>query len=145
FQKNYVEPETAYRADDIRYFASTDEPSQGAKSGLRQIRLRCLAGPVPESDVRNLVRDHSGQFAFTARGFNRPASDIDQPARKRESIHLGEVGDFEAIWITLARRARNQRLTKPADVFIHARVGEQRQASLERRRRVPSDFYLLLR
>src|SRR5262245_18891279 len=39
FQKRRVEPEAAYRADDIRRRASADEPAKGAESGLGQLCL----------------------------------------------------------------------------------------------------------
>src|SRR5262252_9894541 len=44
FQKCRVEPEAAYRADDIRRRAFADEPAKGPESGLRQICLRRLTG-----------------------------------------------------------------------------------------------------
>ena len=124
FQKRRVEPEAAYRADDIRRRAFADEPAKGAESGLRQIRLRRLTRLVSERDVGDFVSERPGQFAFTARGFNRPASDVDRPAGERERVHLGNVDDFEAVRVALTGRARDQCFAEAVDIFIHPGVGE---------------------
>ena len=124
FQKCRVEPEAADRADDIRRRDFADETAKSAESGLRQIRLRRLTGLVSERDVRDFVRERSGKLAFTARGFNRPASDVDRPAGERERVHLGNVDDFEAVRVALAGRARDQFLAEAVDIFIQSGVGE---------------------
>src|SRR5215475_1702215 len=144
FQKNDIESGAADGGDDVRR-VSAGEAAHGAKSGLRQISFRRLTRSVPERDVSDLMRERSGQFAFTARGRNRPASDINRSAGKRERVHIGNIGDFEAIRVTLARRARDQSLAEAVDIFIYAGVGEYWQALLDRDRRSLANVYFLLR
>src|SRR5262249_21138410 len=138
--------EAAYGVDDFQRRALTREAAQSGESGRRQIGFRSLTCAVPEGYVSDLVRERPGQFAFSARGLNRPASYINRPARERERVHLGDIGGFETIRVygpRNAARARDQSLAETVDIFIYAGVGNHWQALLDCDRRPPANLHFL--
>ena len=131
-------------ADNLANRLVADESPQSAQSYIRQPGSRRLVRAVAERDVRDLVRNHSSQLVFSSRGFNHSAIDVNRTAGQGEGVDVRDIDHFETIGVMLALRLRGQRLTDAADVFVDARICEQRQLTLSFDHELPPDLDILL-
>src|SRR4029079_11873257 len=76
--------------------------------------------------MRDLVRDHAGQFAFVAGGRNRARVDEQKSAWEGESVDLARRDDLKLIRESFASGLRRQLCAELLDVTIDLRIVEHR-------------------
>src|SRR5262245_12633831 len=143
FKQHRIQAEPAYRAHHLTESTgapSAEQASDQSQSCLSHVSLRSLICSVAQTDVSDLVSDHGRDFILVPGGLQRPAIDVDEPARQGECVDRIVVHDSELIWISDARSVGR----KPLSYTRHPRVGVSPQLPVGRRRRSPPDLVILL-
>ncbi len=120
------------------------EPAQYAESGLAEIGLRGLVGPVAQGHVGHLVGQHAGQLRLASRRLEEAAVHVHRAAGEREGVDLGGVHGLDRVGIARARSLRGQLGDDLVEVAVHVRIAQQRELSLGLHRGLTSDLDVLL-
>ena len=124
---------------------ATEDAAENADAGLGEVGLRRLMRAVAQRDVRDLVREHAGDFAFVARVVEHTAIDVNESARQRERVDVRLIHDAELILEVRTTGVASEALSDLINVRVDLRIIEHRQLLLRRRRRLLADFDVLFR
>ena len=107
-----------------RYGAlAKNDPADGGWK-LEEIGLRCLICAMPQSDMRDLMRQDASELRFIFGRCQQAAVDENRASRQRKSVDAFIVNESERVGVILRRSNRSESLTKCFDVLLELLIAD---------------------